>query len=149
MHIGILHAHSALRWLVLFFMIAAIIDSGMRMKRPLKEGGPKFALFSLITSHTQLVLGILLYFVSPTVKGYMAAGEVMKDPMARFFVVEHAAMMILAIAVLTIGYSKGKRAADEATKHRRIFYAYLIAFILIIASIPWPIRAVGESRGWF
>lgn len=149
MHTGLLHAHSALRWLGLIFLIAAIIDSGIRMKRPMKQGAPKFALFALIITHTQLILGLLLYFVSPTVKGFMAAGDVMKNSVARFFVVEHLVMMILAIVVLTIGYSKGKRAQDEATKHRRIFVAYLIALILILISIPWPFREVGAGRGWF
>jgi hypothetical protein len=149
MHIGLLHTHSALRWLGLFFMVAAIIDSGIRMKRPLKEAGPKFSLFALIITHTQLVIGALLYFVSPTVKGFMQAGDVMKNSVARFFIVEHAVMMVLAIAVLTIGYSKAKRAVDEASRHRKIFFAYLIALIIIIVSIPWPIREVGIGRGWF
>ncbi|MEN9639763.1 MAG: hypothetical protein RLZZ262_1632 [Bacteroidota bacterium] len=149
MHTGLLHAHSALRWLGLIFLVAAIIDSGVRMKRPMKEGGPKFALFALIVMHSQLVLGLLLYFVSPTVSAFRAAGDVMKNAVARFYVVEHLAMMILAIVILTIGYSKGKRAADEATKHRRIFYGYLIALILILISIPWPFREVGAGRGWF
>jgi membrane protein DedA with SNARE-associated domain len=99
--------------------------------------------------HTQLIIGVLLYFVSPTIKGFMEAGDVMKNSAARFFVVEHAAMMIIAIAVLTVGYSKGKRAIDEATKHRKIFFAYLIALIILIVSIPWPIREVGAGRGWF
>ena len=149
MHTGLLHTHSALRWLGLFFMVAAIIDSGARMKRPMKEGGPKFSLFALIIMHTQLIIGVLLYFVSPTIKGFMEAGDVMKNSLARFYVVEHAAMMIVAIAVLTVGYSKGKRAIDEAAKHRKIFFAYLIALIIIIVSIPWPIREVGAGRGWF
>ena len=149
MYTGLDHAHSALRWLLLFFMVAAIIDSGIRMKRPMKEGGPKFSLFALIVAHTQLILGFLLYFISPTVKGFMEAGGVMKNGIARFFVVEHPVMMVLAIALLTIGYSKGKRAVDEASKHRKIFFAYLIALIIIIVSIPWPIREVGAGRGWF
>lgn len=149
MHTGLLHLHSALRWVAIILMLATIIDSLVRMYRPFKENEKKLALFTLISLHTQLLIGILLYFVSPTIKGFVEAGHIMKTPVARFYIVEHLLGMLLAIVVVTIGYSRAKRQAESWAKHRMIFFYYLTAFILILLSIPWPFREAGAGRGWF
>jgi uncharacterized protein YacL len=146
---GILHLHSALRWLVLLLLIATIIDSAIRMYRPFKENERKLALFTLITCHIQLLLGLVLYFFGPRNAAYFEAGGIMKDPAARFFVVEHLVGMVIAIALVTIGYSKAKRQAESWAKHKLLFYYFLFAFILIVASIPWPFREKLGVSGWF
>jgi len=67
----------------------------------------------------------------------------MTDKYQRFFTVEHMLMMLIAIAIATIGYSGAKRISDSMKQHKRIFITYLIALILILASIPWPFRNLG------
>lgn len=149
MHTGLLHLHSALRWLTLLLMLLTITDSLIRMYRPFKENERKLAMFAMITLHIQLIIGIALYFVSPTIKGFMEAGHIMKTPVARFYIVEHLLGMMLAIAVVTIGYSRAKRQAEAWAKHRMIFFYYLAGLLLILLSIPWPFREAGAGRGWF
>lgn len=149
MYTGLLHLHSALRWVALILMIATIIDSLIRMYRPFKENERKLALFSLISLHTQLIIGALLYFVSPIISTAIEQGHVMKNPIGRFYLVEHLLGMLIAIVLVTVGYSKAKKQSEHWSKHRIIFFYYLVAFILILISIPWPFRLVGEGRGWF
>lgn len=72
----------------------------------------------------------------------------MKDKINRFYLVEHFLGMALASVFVTVGYVRAKRQEDKATKHRMIFVYYLVAFILILISIPWPFREVGAGRGW-
>jgi hypothetical protein len=72
----------------------------------------------------------------------------MEDAAVRFYTMEHLVGMLIAIALITIGYSKSKRAATDAKKFGAIATFYLIGLILILASIPWPFR---ENLGgsWF
>lgn len=146
---GINHIHSALRWLILILMLATIIDSLIRMYRPFKENERKLALFTLITLHTQVLIGFVLYFFSPRMKGFFAAGDIMKNAVSRFFVVEHLTGMLIAAILVTMGYSRAKKQAESWAKHKLLFYYYLFAFIVILVSIPWPFRQAGFGLGWF
>jgi membrane protein DedA with SNARE-associated domain len=96
-------------------------------------------------THIQLLGGLILYFISPYVK---FEGGVMKDAVARFYTVEHISMMLIAVALITIGYSKAKRAANSAAKGKTTFWFYLIGLLVILAAIPWPFRS-GLGGGWY
>lgn len=148
-YLGLLHLHSFLRWVGLLLMVITIVDSLVRVYRPFLSNERKLALFTMIILHTQLLIGIGLYFVSPWVAKAIESGNIMKDPVNRFYIVEHLLGMIIAIALVTIGHSKAKKQSESWAKHKLIFTYYTIAFILILISIPWPFRVVGEGRGWF
>ncbi|MFN0030763.1 MAG: hypothetical protein ACKVOR_01240 [Flavobacteriales bacterium] len=149
MHIALNHIHSALRWVIILLLVATIIDSLVRMYRPFKENEKKLALFTMIAMHTQLIIGLLLYFISPNMQTLLAKDHLMKDTVARFFVVEHLVGMLLAIFLVTYGYRKAKQQAESWAKHKLLFYYYLFAFIIIMLSIPWPFREAGYGLGWF
>ena len=76
-------------------------------------------------------------------------GEVMKNPTDRFFAVEHLAGMLIAIILMHIGKALGKKDLPHRTKHRRTALFYVLALLIILASIPWPFREIGADRGWF
>jgi uncharacterized protein YacL len=149
LHVALNHTHSALRWLIIILLLATVIDSAVRMYRPFKENEKKLALFALIVMHTQLLIGLVLYFVSPNMQGFFAKGGIMKDAVARFFVVEHLMGMVLAAVIITVGYSKAKKQAESWAKHKFLFYHYLFALLIILLSIPWPFRQAGANLGWF
>lgn len=138
------HAHSGLRWLLLAALIYAIIR-GFQSWRSGKAFNKPSALIGLIFTHIQLILGLLLYFVfSPLVsfeEGFM------KDGLTRFYTVEHLVTMILAIILITIGYSRGKRKPDDSAAGKAVFTFYLIGLFLVLLGIPWPFRGLGA--GWF
>ncbi len=118
-----------------------------------KQFGPlddKLSLFSLISVHIQLLLGLVLYFISPVVKNAMASGmgEAMKDVAQRFWLVEHLVGMIIGIALITIGRIAAKKASDDSAKFKKVLIYFTLGLLVIIASIPWPFRET-LGRGWF
>ena len=137
-----IHAHSGLRWVVLFLLIAAIITAYNNNKKgvPYSKDANKLGLFTLIFTHIQLLLGLALYFTSPYVK---FEGGIMKDSLLRFYTVEHILMMVIAITFITIGYSKTKKTRNW----KKQFTFYLLGLIVILLAIPWPFR--GLNAGWF
>lgn len=146
MYNGLLHAHSGLRWIVLVLLVWALIKaiSGWVGKNEYQKSDRISALLALIFTHIQLLIGLILYFISPKV----AFREgVMESSLLRFYTVEHIVMMVIAIALITMGFSKAKRLSESAAKHKKVAIYYGIGLIIIIASIPWPFRGLGT--GWF
>jgi hypothetical protein len=153
MYTGLLHLHSFIRWVILILEIVVIYKSGTGMisGRVYGAGDRKAGLFLMISAHTQLLVGLYLYFAGPW--GFaniqnLGFGAVMKDSVARFYAVEHIFGMLVAIVLITIGRGVAKKAIADKVKFKRGFWFFLVALIIILATIPWPFRA-GVSRPWF
>ncbi|GAB3940330.1 cytochrome B [Spirosoma harenae] len=144
MYSGLVHAHSGLRWIALILLLAAVgtAISKWQGQSGYTEGNRKLYLFTLISIHTQLLIGLVLLFISPKVNFGM-----MSEKLYRFYSVEHTTGMLIAIVLITVGYSRSKRATDATTKQRLIGIFYGLGLLLILASIPWPFRIMGA--GWF
>ncbi|MDP5044179.1 hypothetical protein [Leeuwenhoekiella sp. W20_SRS_FM14] len=100
----------------------------------------RLALFTLIVSHIQLLIGIVLYFVSPLGAKAIASqgmGAAMKDPNLRLYVVEHPIAMILTIVFITIGYSKHKKKLTSKPKFKLLAIFYTLGLIVMLSRIPW------------
>lgn len=141
--------HSLVRWLILLFGIWAVIRAlmGVSGKSAYGASDAKAGLFFMIFLDIQMLLGIILLFISPYVN-FSDMGTTMKTPGLRFFTVEHTLMAVIAIALVHIGRSKIKKLTDDAKKHRTALIFFGLALVLILALIPWPFReALG--RGWF
>ena len=69
MYTGLLHSHSILRYIALILLIAVVVKSliGWQSRQPFGKTDDRLSLFLFISVHLQLVLGLLLYFVSPYV----------------------------------------------------------------------------------
>lgn len=141
MQSALLHSHSGLRWILLILLIMTIASVfGKRSgKVAFTDGDRKLSLFTLISAHLQALLGLILYFFSQKVD---FSSTTMSSPVHRFFTVEHALMMLIAVILITIGYGKAKKA-----NARGVFMYYLIALIVILLAIPWPFRTA-LSAGW-
>ncbi|WP_184543993.1 cytochrome B [Mucilaginibacter sp. FT3.2] len=128
------HLHSGFRYIVLALILAAIIGGliGWLGKKPYTNGNRKLNLFAMISAHTQLLIGIVIYFVSPLVQ---FNSETMKNKVTRYFTVEHWVMMVIAIAIITIGHSKSKKGATAEAKHKAVTIFYFIALVIILAGI--------------
>lgn len=141
MQSALLHSHSGLRWILLILLIMTIASVfGKRNgKVAFTDGDRKLSLFTLISAHLQAVLGLALYFFSQKVD---FSATTMSSPVHRFFTVEHALMMLIAVILITIGYGKAKKA-----NARGVFVYYLLALIVILVAIPWPFRTA-LGAGW-
>jgi hypothetical protein len=126
--------HSGFRYIVFLLVLVAIIQSllGWLGRKPYTETNRKINLFALISAHTQLLIGIVLLFVSPLVQ--FNSGT-MSNSFTRYFSVEHWVGMIIAIVLITIGHSKSKKIILPESKHRTIAIFYIIAFIVIVGTI--------------
>lgn len=144
MYSGLVHAHSGLRWLVLLLLVAAVATAFSRWqsRASFSESNRKLYLFTLISVHTQLVLGLILYVISPKVNT-----SLISDKLYRFYTVEHTAGMLIAIILITIGYSRAKRMSGATGKHKTVAIFMGLGLLLILVSIPWPFRGLGA--GWF
>jgi len=146
MYNALLHAHSGLRWVALILLVTAIFNAvkGKSSGEYLKKH-KMINLFAMILLHTQLLIGLVMYFQSPKVQ--FSQGW-MKDPMLRFYGMEHLLMMVIAIVLVTIGRKKAEKADAPIVKHQKIVVWYTIALIVILAAIPWPFRAALGGQ-WF
>lgn len=152
MYTGLLHLHSFLRWVILLLAVIAIYRSytGMSSGKPFTAGDKKIGLFLLITAHTTVLIGLYQWIAGPWgLRNIlnMGFGAVMKDPVFRFYGVEHLTGMIIAVVLITIGRGVSKKNIPDSAKHKKTFWFFLIALIIILISIPWPFRA-GISRPW-
>jgi len=148
----LVHLHSVGRWIVLIFLLIAIVKSATAGNRPYVKSDNTIGLLLTIFSDLMLLIGLILWFISPN-WGYHSIeasgmGTVMKNSVLRFYAVEHNIAMIIAIALIHIGKAQGKKDLPNAKKHRRMFWFYLIALLIILISIPWPFRAAGAGHGW-
>jgi len=140
---ALISAHSGLRWIALLLLLLAIFNAFTAKSYEKKHR--LVNLFTMITFHIQLLIGLVLYYNYMTSK----IGENwMQNDAWRFFGMEHLSGMLLAIVAITIGHSKSKKGVDAAAKFKAIKVWYVLAFILVLAFIPWPFRTE-LGAGWF
>lgn len=150
MYQGLLHSHSLLRYILLIVLLLAVVNAFRKWQgnKPFSPMDNKLSLFALIFTHVQVLIGIVLYVISPLVKqGLSQMPETMSDTILRFWVVEHLVGMLIAAVLITIGRARSKRQTTDAGKNKQVAIWMGIGLILIIASIPWPFRELGKA--WF
>lgn len=129
--------HSWWAYLALAILIVAFVNAlmGHVSKRNFTNKDLRISLFALIFSHIQLLLGLVLYFVSPV--GFSQLGE-MKEATIRLTSLEHPLINIIALVLITIGWSKHKK-VEGNFKFRKIFFFYGAGLLLILSRIPWSL----------
>jgi hypothetical protein len=142
MYTFILKFHSGWAYLALLLLVVAIVNSvaGIVRNKEFSANDRKMGMFAMVFTHIQLLIGLILYFVSP--KGYALIGQVgmgtvMKTAELRLTVIEHPITNIIAIMCITIGWSKHKKATSSAAKFKSIAIFYAIGLILLLSRIPW------------
>ena len=137
-------AHSGVAYLALLLLLIAAINgiAGLVSKRNFTATDRKIGLFALIFTHIQLLVGIILYFVSPKVQ---SMGIAMKDAEMRLYALEHPLINVLAIVLITIGWSKHKKMAEGNAKFKPFAIFYTIGLILILSSHNLIFRLSRES----
>ena len=147
MQVAILFLHNLLRWVLLILLILSILKSlsGWSRKKAFSPGDAKIWLFTMISAHTNLVIGLylLLFGTYGIISAGMPAGaHLMKDKFYRFFWVEHPTAMILATVLITLGRGQVKKQITDPLKYKRVFWYFLLALLVILAAIPWPGREI-------
>ncbi len=137
--------HSLLRWGVLIAVAAAGLAAlmGYLRKTPILTWERALAIVAMVLCHVQLLVGLILYGLRSKTMTEQFVGDEL-----RFWKYEHATIMILGIALVTMGRSLSKRAKTETGKQLRIAAFYLIALVLFLWATPWPFTEIGVGRGW-
>ncbi len=128
--------HSILAYAALGLLLLASINAifGLTSKKLFTDKDLRLSLFTLIICHIQLLVGLILYFVSPL--GSAQLGN-MKDAAMRLTSLEHPLINIIALVLITIGWSKHKKEESNNGKFKKIAVFYTIGLILLLSMIPW------------
>ena len=143
-----LYIHSYWRWVVLLSGLLAVAHSWLGLIRgwPWLPRGRRFSIAFVASTDLQLILGLTLFAVfSPFARiAFSNFGAAMRDPMLRFFTVEHTITQLVAIALLHVGNARAKRADSDKLRYRRFAVYATIALILMLIAIPWPMLDIGR-----
>jgi cytochrome bd-type quinol oxidase subunit 2 len=133
--------HSTLRYVVLAMLIVLIIKSliGWLNKSAYTQGDNRISLFTLIVTHIQFLAGFILYFFSIFVQ---FNENTMKDDTIRYWTMEHAVIMLIAIVLITVARSTSKKIADGPSRHKRLFMLNTLALFLVLVGIQMSGRGI-------
>ena len=134
--------HSYWAYLVLILLIISSVNAiiGFASKREYGAKDFRIALFTLIVTHLQFVIGLILLFVSSKILWFdsnTSMKDIMGSSQLRLYNVEHPLVMIIAIALLTIGYSKHKKKLTSTPKFKFLAIFYSLALLLVLSRLPW------------
>lgn len=133
MYKGLLDLHNVLRWAILLLLVIVLIQAFAKSR-----GIRRSSLWLLICAHVTLIIGLYQWFTGQLglkIIQDMGFGEVMKDSASRFWAIEHIAGMLIAIIMITVARGKAK-----VLNYNAAGWLYLIALIIILVTIPWPLR---------
>ena len=119
-------------------MVVAVVNSliGRFSKKEFTSNDKKIALFALIAIHIQLLVGLILYFVSPL--GFASLGQ-MSDKALRLTSLEHPLINIIGITLITIGWVKHKKLTMSESKFKTFSIYYGLGLVLILSRVPWKL----------
>jgi hypothetical protein len=132
--------HSTLAYAVLAVLVLAVINAflGLSAKRNFTKNDRSLSLIALILCHIQLVVGLVLYFTNDKFEQWTLLGmKLMKNSDLRLVLVEHPLVNILAIVLITVGWSKHKKEESSNGKFKKIGLLYLSGLLFILSRIPW------------
>ncbi|WP_353779204.1 hypothetical protein [Winogradskyella sp. 3972H.M.0a.05] len=135
--------HSYWAYLTLLVLVLATLNALIKLFGNKEFGAKDFriSLFTLIVTHIQFLIGIILWFAADYISliGDMGMGGIMKNSALRSNIVEHPTTMLIAAILITIGYSKHKKKLTSKGKFKMLSIFYTIALILVLAKIPWDV----------
>lgn len=136
----LLPLHSMFRWLVLIILLFAIFRAyrGKFKKASFSNFDNTIRIITVKIVQIQFCIGIALYILSPIVRYFLNNfKEAVHLREIRFFGMEHITVMIIAVAVITIGSDKVSKTNDDQQKYKTMALWFTIGLLLILTSIPW------------
>jgi len=141
MYVSLLHLHNVLRWLILLIALVVLLKyfMGWFSHKKWKRSDRILGLIFTSLIDLQLLTGIILYFfLSPITKiAFLDFATAMGNAELRFYAVEHSLVMLVAVALIHIGWSRSKKAVTDRAKFGRALVFFGIAYVLIMAFISW------------
>ena len=142
--------HNTLRWLVVGSLLGTLVSaySGLLLRRSYTKTDQTWRVVATSIAHTQLLLGVYLYILSPLIRYYWQARPGLSGGLQLpFFALIHSSLMLTAIVVMTVGSSLTKRQTEARRRFSTTAIYFTIGLLLIAAAIPWPFSPV-VARPW-
>ena len=141
MYTEFLLLHNILRWLILLGLVTTLIRYlvGWLDNQVWKKSDHLLGVVITWMMYLQLITGLVLYFFLSrlTKMAFADFSAAMKDDNLRFYAVEHISLMVIAVALVHMGWVKSKKAKTDLSKFKTASIFYLIALMVIFAAIPW------------
>lgn len=131
MHELALLLHSWVRWIAIISGILATASAFSSTS----GGGSRWSRIFTIALDVQFLLGLILLL---TLDLFANMGETMRDPVSRFYAVEHGTIMFIAIALAHMGKVLARKAKTPASARTRALVCYGLATVLLLVGTPWP-----------
>jgi hypothetical protein len=144
----VLTLHSWIRWVAILAGIIATVTVLTSTPRSASSArSDTWGLVLMIALDLQMLLGLLLYLaLSPTTAAiFNDFGGAMRDPVARFWAVEHVSMMIVAVVLAHLGRVLGRKAPTAGARRTRQLVCFGLATLLMIVATPWPGMRAGRE----
>ena len=126
-------------YLTLLVIIYAVFNAlmGKIKGKDFESKDLRISLFGLIFSHFQLLIGLMLYLVSPWFNQWsnLSVVNLMSNSQIRFYLIEHPSLNIIAIVLITVGWSVHQKQSDPGKKFLRIAIFYGLGLLLTITRI--------------
>jgi hypothetical protein len=133
--------HSYFAYLVITLLVVSTIRFLVRyvLSKDYTPTDFRLALITFIVSHTQLLIGLFLYFISDKFSLWyeLSFNEIITSPINRLYLIEHPIVNIIAIVFITRGYSLHKKRRVSNSKFKAIGFNYLLGLVLLLSRIPW------------
>ena len=133
--------HSYFAYLVITLLVISTIRFLVRylLSKDYTPTDFRLALITFIVSHTQLLIGLFLYFISDKFSLWyeLSLNEIITSPINRLYLIEHPIVNIIAIVFITRGYSLHKKRRVSNSKFKAIGFNYLLGLVLLLSRIPW------------
>lgn len=148
MYSFVLTLHSLLRWVVVILAVVTVVRAfrGWLGKKEWTALDGRLGMLSSASIDLQLLMGLILYiFLSPLTKdAFQDFAAAVSDQVLRYWAVEHAFWMVLALILMHVGRAISKRAEEATDKHRRVAIFFGLATLVILLAIPWPFLSYGR-----
>jgi hypothetical protein len=147
----LLITHSYIRWFVLISLFMAVYRSykGYFSNLEFSKIDNSIRHWTATIAHIQLLVGILLYTQSPTIKyfwgNFKEASQYLEN---NFFGLIHLILMLTAIIFITIGSALAKRKQVDKEKFKTMLIWFSIALLIIFLAIPWTFSPLA-NRPYF
>lgn len=141
--------HSVVRWLVVLAGLAVVVQGlrGWLGGREWSTLDDRFGLIFTSVMDVQLLVGVLLYVVSPLIRTvFQDFGAAMGTSGLRFFAMEHVLLMVIAVVIAHVARARVRRASDAEAKHKQAALLFGLSIVVVLLAVPWPFLAVG--RPW-
>lgn len=128
----VLMLHNYMRWVLLAVAVLVVLKAlaGWLGKQKFTGLDNQLGLVYTIVVDIQVLLGLILWLFGPTGLKLLTTG--MGDPYVRFIALEHAILMLLALALAHMGRTRVKRLTSDLAKHRTSFIFYLLSLVFIV-----------------